>query len=389
MSLHLPTLLLLDICVLALLGGLMLYAWLRSESEATLGFLAGALLLAALGMLVVSQRGGGMDALSIAFGHMLLRLSTGFGWTTMRVFVGRRPWWPGIVGGALLWGLLCLWPYFMATLSLRVTVSTLLTVLYTVLGAWELWRARRQVEVAIAPALVLLLIHGLFCMGLLLLEDGYAVEQVWSGLAPSFVTWRLLETFLFAIGIAFVTLAMVRERAEWRLRAMANCDPLTGIGNRRAFMDAAQALLEHCRSTGRPAALLLCDLDHFKRLNDSHGHAMGDTALIGFGRVLTQGIRQQDRCGRIGGEEFACLLPGASQAEAEQVAARICRDCSAMTLEAGLRISVSIGVAGVDQAGYDLPRLLALADEALYRAKANGRNRVEHYAGPPLQAACP
>ncbi|SFP88244.1 diguanylate cyclase (GGDEF) domain-containing protein [Geopseudomonas sagittaria] len=386
MTLHLPTLLLLDICVLALLGALMLHAWRRSENEATLGWMAGMLLLASLGTLVVSLRGIGMDSLSIVLGQALLRLAAGFGWTAMRVFAGRRPCWPAIVGGALLWALLCLWPHFMSSLPWRVTIVTLLTVLYSVMAAWELWRARRQLQAAILPAVALSLMHALFCASLLLVDSGQAIERVWSGLDDSFVTWRLLEAFLFAIGIAFVTLAMVRERAEVRLRAVANCDPLTGIGNRRAFMASAEALLADCRRTERPAALLLCDLDHFKLVNDRHGHAMGDAALIGFGRVLSQSIRQSDVCGRIGGEEFACLLPDANAAQAELVAERIRLECSELMPDPALCFSVSIGVAEVAQAGYELPRLLALADQALYRAKANGRNRVEHYAAQPLPA---
>ncbi|MNQ35723.1 putative diguanylate cyclase YedQ [compost metagenome] len=384
MTLHLPTLLLLDICVLALLGALMLHASRRSEGEATLGWMAGMLLLASLGTLMVSLRGIGMDNLSIVLGQALLRLAAGLGWTAMRVFAGRQPCWPGIVGGALLWVLLCLWPHFMSSLSLRVTVVTLLSVLYSAMAAWELWRARRQLQAAIVPAVALSLMHALFCASLLLVDSGQAIERVWSGLDDSFVTWRLLEAFLFAIGIAFVTLAMVRERAELRLRAMANCDPLTGIGNRRAFMDVAQVLLAHCQRAGSPVALLMCDLDHFKRLNDRYGHAMGDAALIGFARVLVQSIRQSDVCGRIGGEEFVCLLPDADAAQAAQVAERIRRECHALMPVQAQCFSVSIGVASVAQAGYDLSRLLALADQALYRAKANGRNRVEHYAEQPM-----
>ncbi|GAB3388725.1 GGDEF domain-containing protein [Azotobacter armeniacus] len=380
MPLHLPTLFLLDIYMLTLLGGLMLHAWWRSENEATLGCMAGTLLLAALAALVVSLRGLGLDTLSIMLGNILLQLASGLGWAAMRIFVGRRLWWPGIVGGALLWGLLCLCPYFMSSMSLRVRVGTLLTIVYTTLTAWELWRARRQLKVAIAPAVVLLLMHALFCTALLLVGSGHAIERMWSGGGDSFLTWRLLETFLFVIGIAFVTHAMVCERAEQRYRAAAYRDPLTDIGNRRAFTDSGEVLLARCAAEARPAILLLCDLDHFKRLNDTHGHAMGDAALVAFGRLLVLSIRQQDVCGRIGGEEFACLLPAADETVALQVAERIRHACSGLLLEPEVRVSVSIGIASTDQAGYDLSRLLALGDQALYRAKASGRDRVECFA---------
>lgn len=380
MTLHLPTLLLLDICVLALLGLLMLHAWRRS-SEASLGFLAGMLMLAALGVAMLSLRGWGMVTMAIVLGNILLKLAAGLGWTAMRVFAGRSPWWPGVVAGAGAWLLLCLWPPFMASLPLRVTVGTLLVVLYAGVAAWELWRARAQLDVSIAPAVTLLLLHALFLATLLLVGGGESIVWLWNGEGTGFIAWRLLETLLFSIGIAFVTLAMVHERTELRYRAVANRDPLTEIDNRRAFMTGAQERLAACALAGRSAAVLLCDLDHFKRLNDEHGHATGDAALVAFGRVLTRSVRQLDVCGRIGGEEFACLLVDADASVAAQVAERIRHECAELSLQASgpVGISVSIGLAASEQAGYDLPLLLARADQALYRAKAGGRDRVELY----------
>ncbi|WP_349572865.1 GGDEF domain-containing protein [Azotobacter salinestris] len=380
MTLHLPTLLLTVVYVLVLLGLLMLHAWWRSDRESTLGYMAGTLLVAAAGMLLGSLRGIGIDTLSIVLGNMLLQLSGGLGWTASRVFAGRPACRPGIMAGALLWGLLCLWPLFLASLPLRVAVSNLLVILYTGLGAWELWRARAVLTVSIAPALVLLVLHCAFYSLRLLLDRGESIGQHWSESGASFMAWLVLEAFLFANGIAFVIHAMVRERAEQRYRTVAYRDPLTDIGNRRAFTAGSESLLARCADEGRPAALLLCDLDHFKRLNDTHGHAAGDAALIAFGRLLALSIRQQDVCGRIGGEEFACLLPGADETVALQVAERLRLACSELLLESGARISVSIGIASTEQAGYDLSRLLALGDQALYRAKANGRNRIECFA---------
>ncbi|WKN20908.1 GGDEF domain-containing protein [Azotobacter vinelandii] len=377
MTLHLPTLLLTVVYVLILLGLLMLHAWWRSEGESTLGYMAGTLLVAAAGMLLGSLRGIGIDTLSIVLGNMLLQLSGGLGWTTSRVFAGRPAWWPGIMGGALLWGLLCLWPTFLASLPLRVAIANLLVIFYSALGAWELWRVRASLTVSVAPALGMLVLHGTFYCLRLSFDRGASIGLRWSESGADFMAWMVLEAFLFANGIAFATLAMVRERAEQRYRAVAYRDPLTDIGNRRAFTSGGEVLLARCAAEGRPAALLLCDLDHFKRLNDTHGHAMGDAALVAFGRLLALGVRQQDICGRIGGEEFACLLPGADRTVSLQVAERIRQACSELSLEPGVRVSVSIGVASSEQAGYDLSRLLALSDQALYRAKANGRDRVE------------
>lgn len=377
MTLHLPTLLLLEIYVLVLLGVLMLHAWRRSQGEPTLGCMAGMLLLGAVGTLVVSLRGLGADTLSIVLGNVLLLLACAQGWAAMRAFVGRPLHRPGVVAGALLWLGLCLWPTFMASSALRVAAYSLLTIGYAGAAAWELWRTRRRLEVSIVPALFLLGGHAVFYGVRLLLDHGETAGSMWSAVGANFMSWLVLETFLFAIGIAFVTQAMVRERTEARLHAMANSDPLTGIGNRRAFMERAATLLDQCRGAQRPAALLLCDLDHFKRLNDTHGHAAGDAALVAFAGVLAGGLREQDVCGRIGGEEFACLLPGVDPAQALEVAERIRHRCAELSFGVPVRLSVSIGIAASAQAGHDLAGLLAQADEALYRAKDAGRDRVE------------
>jgi len=182
---------------------------------------------------------------------------------------------------------------------------------------------------------------------------------------------------VYVVGIGYVTLAMVKERAERQLKAAAYSDPLTGIGNRRSFMLRSEELLTDCGRRGTAAALLLCDLDHFKRLNDTFGHAVGDQALIAFSRVTTQILRPADIFGRIGGEEFACVLGDSDEARALEVAERIRAAFSGLTLLEPGFLSVSIGLVTTGESGYELSRLLSVADEALYKAKGKGRNRVE------------
>ncbi len=187
----------------------------------------------------------------------------------------------------------------------------------------------------------------------------------------------LFESMLYVIGIAYVTLAMVKERIELKFKAAALRDALTGIGNRRAFMLGAERALLDCQQRQVTVALLLCDLDHFKRLNDNFGHQTGDLALIAFSQVLAQQLRTHDVFARIGGEEFACLLADTDQASALSVAEGIRNGFARLTmLEPGL-LSVSIGVVTSEEAGYELPRLLSQADQALYGAKGQGRNRVQ------------
>lgn len=122
--------------------------------------------------------------------------------------------------------------------------------------------------------------------------------------------------------------------------------------------------------------LLLCDLDQFKRLNDTLGHEAGDQALISFGEVMKLRMRRQDVFGRIGGEEFACLLADADVTVAFDVAERIRNEFSSLSFSQSGVLSVSIGLSDTVRVGYSLDRLMSEADRALYEAKAAGRNCV-------------
>ena len=152
---------------------------------------------------------------------------------------------------------------------------------------------------------------------------------------------------------------------------------MTGIANRRAFFDLGGPLLEWAVADRRPAALLLFDLDRFKEVNDTAGHQAGDRVLKAFCELVAASMRPGDLFGRLGGEEFACLVENATMAQALHTAERLRREFEAMRFP-GLEgnATVSIGVAMASEAGRSLPALLAIADRALYRAKADGRNRV-------------
>ena len=153
-----------------------------------------------------------------------------------------------------------------------------------------------------------------------------------------------------------------------RLALLATTDALTGLPNRRAFLEAA--------ATGGGGALLLLDADHFKRVNDAHGHAVGDACLRALADHLRRHLRKGDLVGRLGGEEFALFLPGATRAEAEALGARLCRE---VAVEAGsappLRLTLSAGAA-LGTPDLPLDRLMAQADAALYQAKEAGRARL-------------
>ncbi len=176
-----------------------------------------------------------------------------------------------------------------------------------------------------------------------------------------------------------------RKRLEAELRELASTDELTGLANRRQFMQRLEEELERLRrQTTRAACVLMLDLDHFKRVNDQHGHAAGDRLLQHFAQLLRQELRSVDTPARMGGEEFAVILPGTDLAAAQGIAQRICERLAAQPFHAGaqqLNVTVSVGVAALDAADLSADAVLARADAALYRAKAGGRNRVELATG--------
>lgn len=378
MMLHIPTLLMVAVFVFCLMGLLTVHAWSRGR-EPTLGYLGSMLLLAALGTGLLVVRGVGMDYVALVIGNVVLLLSAAMNWTAMRAFVHRKPNLPGMFAGCGVWLLMCLVPQFYGSLSARVTLYSLLAATYGVLSALELWRKRDTLDVAYTPALVLTLWHTGFYVIRAFTDPGLPIKnaQLSGGEGVPIFSFMLFESMLYAIGIAYVTLAMVKERAELRFKAAAFSDALTGIGNRRAFMLKGEKLLADSTRRQQNVALLLCDLDHFKRLNDSFGHPMGDQALIAFAQVTQSILCKGDVFARIGGEEFACLLAESDDTVAFDVAERIRRAFAQLDLLAPGFLSVSIGIVTTSQGGHDLSHLLSLADQALYLAKAQGRNRVQ------------
>ena len=188
------------------------------------------------------------------------------------------------------------------------------------------------------------------------------------------------EALLFTISIAFILLAMAKERTELRHRTAAMVDPLTGIANRRSFLQDAAQLAKRHRANPRPTAVLLIDLDHFKSINDRFGHALGDRVLEIFAETARQSVRSTDLLGRLGGEEFAAVLYDTSRDKAVAVAERIRESFAQAAQEVDGRpvcATVSIGLVHCEEPALDVPELLAQADQALYFAKEHGRNRVE------------
>jgi diguanylate cyclase (GGDEF)-like protein len=192
-----------------------------------------------------------------------------------------------------------------------------------------------------------------------------------------------LVALLVALGAAGLVLRMADrlKLSEARFADLARHDPLTGLDNRQELHRRLGEELDRARRFSRPFSVLIVDVDHFKAVNDRHGHPAGDAALVAVARMVAGQVREIDHVARYGGEEFAAILPETDVAGAAVLAERIRRHVAAhpVTVDGGvdLLLTVSIGVAAFPSHGEDLDALFKSADRALYKAKRKGRDRVE------------
>jgi diguanylate cyclase (GGDEF)-like protein len=211
----------------------------------------------------------------------------------------------------------------------------------------------------------------------LLLSASQAVEDKVAAFrlgASDFVPKPIQPEELVARAQTHVRVATMHRQ----LAAEAHRDPLTGLANRRRFQEVLRAEMARVQRSGQAVSLVLLDVDHFKHVNDTHGHPAGDAVLVGVARVLVAGTRAYDLPARVGGEEFAVLLPQTTLDRAHQVAERIRVAMASASLLPGAAdsVTVSLGVAQSQTVGDSPSALLARADAQLYRAKRSGRNLV-------------
>ncbi|MFC5459853.1 GGDEF domain-containing protein [Massilia niabensis] len=197
--------------------------------------------------------------------------------------------------------------------------------------------------------------------------------------APWLQVLAYVAGYMLLIVNGFGFLLMSKERDDARMERLATTDDLTGLLNRRAFFARADAARMLAQRQGQPIALLMLDIDHFKQINDRFGHATGDEALLKFSTACCATLREYDILGRLGGEEFALVLPDTGLAGAHGAAERLRQEVMktcVLTCGNHYTMTVSIGLVVIDPEE-DLPSALARADHALYQAKHAGRNRVE------------
>ena len=241
----------------------------------------------------------------------------------------------------------------------------------------------RRVALATAASVVA---SVLITLGIYLLATGSLAGSA-LGLAIAVIAPALIAP----IGsYQYISLSHRLRQANERLRILSEMDSLTSTLNRRKFMEVASKHLSLARRHGHPVSVLLIDFDHFKQVNDKHGHAVGDQVLVRTVGNIREKIRDTDAFARIGGEEFILLLPHTAREGAEELAERILETVRETKISAAgrhIQVTVSLGGSTCEQGTTNLDELMSAADKLLYEAKQAGRDRALVNTVAPIQLA--
>jgi diguanylate cyclase (GGDEF)-like protein len=395
-TIDLPTLFVMTMFISVTGGVLLLFSFLQNRKTPALAFWGCGYLIGAVGAGLLAAPAFVASSLAISIANALLCGAYASMWGGARSFEGRRVHVAVLAAGPAIWIAAFQFDAVATSVPLRVSLVSTIMATYTLFGACELYWARDRHLWSRWPTLAVLSLHACFLLARIPFASDIAVSTADGYAHGAAVSVMAFEALLVAFSLPFLRVTMVKERAELEQRKAALTDALTGIANRRAFFDRGAPLLDAALADRRPTALLLFDLDRFKEVNDTAGHQAGDRVLQAFSDIVSAAMRPGDLFGRLGGEEFACLLSNTSMTQALNLAEHLRRRFAAVRLpDLVVDPTVSVGVAMASEAGRDLPALLAIADRALYRAKADGRNRVapaplllvEATAGEPRRAA--
>jgi len=380
MHLDVQTLSVVTVFITALLGALLVFAGLQNRTIRAPMWWGAAHIVNAIGLGLLTSRGAAPDFVTIDIANALVLLGYGLTWTGARVFDGRaiRP--SLVLLAPAAWMLICLDPGFALSPNLRIVIVSTTLALFALMTAEEFWRGRDEPLMSRWPSIVVLLAYAAVLLARVpatLLSPAFADDTLLSGLSFALLAFG---TLLFTVVMAFLQLNMTKERTELKHKINSLIDPLSGVANRRAFLDRAAALLARQEIEREPLAVMLFDLDRFKQINDRFGHAVGDSVLQTFARAATATLGADVLFARIGGEEFAACLPVGDIDEGFAIADRVRRNFASAALRfggEGLLPSVSGGVTLGCDPQVTVLDLLSIVDRALYRAKEHGRNRVE------------
>jgi len=378
MQLDLPSLMAMGSFVTASAGAVLLIAWLQNRNVAALGIWGLSDIIAAAAIFLLMLEPALHLPSRPLLGVVLLPVSQGLVWKAARTLDGKTAPLSLTLLGMMVVAVANLTPGLQ---YIAGAVGPGVGTVYMASVAIGLWLGRGEQLSARGPLIVFAAVHaGMLTLGVYtFFNRAVGTDQVPS--VMSLFGLIYFESEIFFVGTAVFLLSLVRERSEAASRAAANIDSLTGIASRSALLERAERTIERCKRDNAPVSVVMFDLDRFKTVNDTYGHAVGDGVIKRFCEVTAAMLRPNDVFGRLGGEEFAAVLPGAgieaAAVRADRIRASFATSCR-FVKGYPVNATVSAGVAASDDAQErTLSALLESSDKALYCAKAAGRNRVE------------
>lgn len=379
MHLDMQTMSAVNVTVTAILGIVLVFTWARERECAFVGWWGLALLAQSAGVVMAAAASSPDADDLLAIGTATIILADAVKWMAARQFANRTANLFLIFLGPAGFLLAAKLGYIASFDGRLGAVCTILS-LYNFAAAIELSHANGERLPSRWPAVILLIVIGLGYLSWLPLNLTMPIHESSAVVVSVWFPTVILLTLLLRVALAFIVLSMAKERQELEQRVDALTDALTGLPNRRALFEAADGLGHDRAVKDAPISVLLFDLDHFKELNDRYGHALGDRVLKLFATTASAHLNGSSIVARLGGEEFAAILPGADPLEAVGAAEAVRHafaNSAAFIDGVAVGATVSVGAASDVKLDNDLSGLFRRADAALYVAKRAGRDRVE------------
>jgi diguanylate cyclase (GGDEF)-like protein len=359
-------------------GVVLLVIWSQQQKTPALALWGVANVIAAAGILSMMFGVTLRQSAWPIVGGLLMVFQSGLMWRAARIFASKSAPLALVLLGPAVVGLANVVPPFQGRVGAAVSLTA--GAGYFLAVAATLWLDRKEKLAARWPLIILTIVQaGFYLIGAYSTLSGVTSQD---GVPSIMSLYGLIyfESIIFALGSSVFIFALVKERSEAVSMTAARTDSLTGISNRAFFLENAGRVLERCRHDRAPISVMTFDLDRFKAINDRYGHAVGDAVIRKFCEIVAAALRPNDVFGRMGGEEFAAVLPGSSIeaacARAERIRDSFANDCRFIRNHQ-VNATVSGGVSVSADAKQTLDELLEYSDAALYSAKAEGRNRIK------------